>query len=180
MSHQTMGQRSSRETVSGRDGVSGQKALAPKRQRKRGADQARLEPFIGRWRIEGRNAAAAPMGSSDRVTGEVSYEWLPGRFFVLCRWDRLFGADRQHHTGFGVIGHEPDEASYFVHNFDNLGYARRYRLDLRDRTWTFAGPWERASLAFSADGRSFTERWEVAADGNKWQSLCELTATKLD
>ncbi len=65
-----------------------------------------------------------------------------------------------------------------MHQFDNLGFARRYRLAVRGRVWTFAGPWERATISFEPSGDHYTETWEIARDGARWRPLCELEATR--
>ena len=62
---------------------------------------------------------------------------------------------------------------------NNLGYERRYRIELDDHTWKFLGRWERVTITFSPDGRSFRETWEVTEDGSKWKPLCDLQATKV-
>jgi hypothetical protein len=163
---------------SGRDDT-GLDVQDPHAARQRGAEHEPLKMFLGRWNVEGHNTASAPRDSRGEVTGEVSYELLHGGFYVICRWDRQFGNQSQRHVGVGVIGYDPEHREYFSNNVDNLGYERRYRLELSDRTWRFVGPFERAELEFSADGRAFTETWEISEDGSSWQPLCDLKATKL-
>jgi hypothetical protein len=135
-------------------------------------DHAALAMFVGRWRVEGHNAATALNAPSGVVTGEEIYEWLAGGFFVVGRWSRRFGGDA--HIGSSVLGHEPDSDAYFAHHYDNLGYAREYVVSVHDRVWTFTGRYERATIEFSRDGESFHEVWERSNDGVTWQPLCEL------
>jgi hypothetical protein len=152
----------------------------PHAPRTRGREHEELEVFVGAWRVAGRNAAVAASEAGGVVTGEVTgdqtYEWLPGRFFLASRWHRRFASGA--HVGTGVLGFDPDTGAFYAHHFDNLGFARRYRLTLRGRVWTLAGPWERGTIAFGPHGDSFTETWEISADGARWRLLCELEATR--
>lgn len=137
-----------------------------------------LEPFIGRWKTEGRNHPAAPSAPNAEVVGEMSFEWMPGRFFVMGRWDRTIG--RMWHRGINMIGYEEAEGAFFSQHFDNFGYPRTYRLEELDGIWRFTGEWERSRLVFGADNQSFEETWELTKDGTIWQPVCEMRSVKLD
>jgi ketosteroid isomerase-like protein len=148
----------------------------PHATRARGSELEQLEAFVGAWRVFGHNAPAAPGATASEVIGEQTYEWLPGRFFLASRWHRRFAAGE--HVGTGILGYDPDAGSLLSHNFDNLGFARRYRVAVRGRVWTFAGPWERATISFDPSGERYTEAWEIARDGARWRTLCELWAVR--
>jgi hypothetical protein len=136
----------------------------------------RLEPFIGTWTVAGENKAAAPNAPNTPVTGEESYVWLPGRFFLLGHWDHRFGNDR--HTGINIIRYDQTSGQYSSYNVDNFGFARTYRVAQRDGVWSFTGDWERAAWSLGADGRTMTVDWEATEDGETWVPLCHLEATK--
>jgi hypothetical protein len=137
----------------------------------------RLETFIGRWNVAGRNSDAAPVAPNSPIRGENHFEWLPGQFFVIGRFrhDNALGA----HSGASLMGVEEHGGALFAHNFDNLGYERRYAVSCEDGVWRFVGQFERATLVFGQDGRSYEERWELSKDGASFTALCELHATKL-
>jgi hypothetical protein len=140
----------------------------------RGPAHDRLDVFVGNWQIDGRNGEGAPGAANARVTGQETYEWLPGRFFLVCRWDRRF-ADTQH-TGIAVISHDESRDAYTAQFFDNLGYARTYDAAVRGRVMTLTGTWERASI--SVAGGTMMTHWERTTDGVNWLPLCDLTGTK--
>lgn len=144
----------------------------PNKRAARGPEHELLIRLVGRWTITGRNGAEAPSAPNAPIAGEESYEWLPGEFFVLGRWDRRIGDGR--HVGVSMLGRAVDASRYEAHNFDNLGYARRYVLSASGSTLTFSGEWERATYEIAEDGRSFRARWEISKDGSTWGSLCEL------
>lgn len=136
----------------------------------------RLEPFIGTWKVAGHESGAAPNAPNTPVTGEESYTWLPGRFFLLGHWDHRFGSD--HHIGLNIIRYDATTGQYSSYNVDNLGFARTYRVTQREGVWSFIGDWERATWAFGDDGRTMTIDWEITSDGETWEPLCHLDATK--
>lgn len=144
---------------------------------------AKLSPILGTWKIIGENAPRqAQPGEPKRgdpsslaVEGEETYEVMRGDFFVHGRWTHRF-PDGNEHTGISVIGHEPERGTIMCENFDNLGYAREYRvaIDGNGNTWKLQGAHERATYTFAADGRSFTVEWESSQDGREWTPLCRL------
>ena len=136
----------------------------------------RLEVFIGTWKVVGQNAGAAPDAPNTAVTGEENYTWLPGRFFLLGHWDRRFGSDR--HVGLSIIRYDSTTEQYSSYNVDNLGFARTYRVTQRDGVWSFIGEWERATWALGHDGQTMRIDWEITRDGETWEPLCHLDATK--
>lgn len=137
----------------------------------------RLEAFIGRWSVSGRNADAAPAAPNSPIRGENHFEWLPGQLFVIGRFRHDNGTGT--HCGASMLGVDEESGALFAHNFDNLGYERRYTLSIEGGVWRFAGRFERAALVFGQDGRSYEERWELSKDGEQFVPLCEMHATKL-
>jgi hypothetical protein len=137
-----------------------------------------MNVFIGTWRVTGENGEGAGKFANTKVTGEETYEWMTGGFFVVNHWDRQFkGGGR--HTGTGYIGYDAMADQYSVHAFDNLGFMRAYEATPYGNRWTYAGKKERAEITFSDDGSTMTVRWEVTPDGSKWIPLCDLTGTKM-
>jgi len=135
----------------------------------------RLTVFTGKWKMEGKNFAAVPGTPDMPVKGTVTYEWMAGQFFLVFHWDRNSGSSK--HTGMGVIGYDHEYDGLNTTNYDNLGYMRRYKIMHENNTWKFSGEYERATIVFAGDNKSFTERWEISADGWNWKPLCELKAT---
>jgi ketosteroid isomerase-like protein len=150
--------------------------------REPGVDLAKLAPILGTWHVTGRNARRAssstpPDDPSLAVEGEETYEVMRGDFFVMGRWTHRF-PDGGEHTGISVLGNEPERGSIMCENFDNLGYAREYRVAIDGRTWKLTGAHERATYTFAADGNAFTAEWERSTDGREWTPLCRLEGRK--
>ena len=139
-------------------------------------EHRRLQPFLGTWSVVGQNGEAAPGAPNAQVTGEQSFVWLPGGFFLLGHWDHRFETGR--HLGMNVVRYDPATHEYSSYNVDNLGFARTYRVTQQDDVWSFSGDWERAKMQFADDGRKLTIDWELTKDGSTWRPLCHLEATK--
>jgi hypothetical protein len=104
---------------------------------------------------------------SDGVTGQVTYEWMEGGFFLMqhVNFERL----GQTHRGLEIIGRErafgamePGE-DIKSRYYDNMGYTFDYVYELQDETLTIWGG-EKASPAyfrgtFSADGNVLKGAW---------------------
>jgi len=136
-----------------------------------------LDIFVGKWNVEGRNLEGAPVGTDSSVKGIATYEWLTGKFYLVTKWSRKFGSSS--HIGIGIIGFDESTGFFKVNNYDNLGFARAYKLTTRRLTWKFSGTHERATMEFTPDGRNFTEYWEVSQDGSHWEPLCRLNGSKV-
>ena len=142
-----------------------------------GDEHRRLAAFVGMWTVTGENLDGAGAAPNAAVTGEESYVFLPGGFFLLGHWDRRF-ANGGRHIGMTTIRYDATTRAYSAYNVDNLGFARTYAVTPRDGEWSFTGEWERATMRFGEDGRTMTIDWEVTRDGSTWLPLCHLEATK--
>jgi hypothetical protein len=142
-----------------------------------GDEHRRLEVFLGQWTVTGESVDVATGALGVPVTGEESYVFLPGRFFLLGHWDRRFASGTRH-IGMTTIRYDAAARVYMASNVDNLGFARTYLVTPDDDVWYFTGDWERATMRFGDDSRTMTIDWEVTKDGSTWLPLCHLEATK--
>jgi hypothetical protein len=136
----------------------------------------KLKVFEGSWEIEGKNFKAAPDGSDQPVHGNDSYDWLDGNFFMISHWQHLFEGGG--HKGVSILGSDDIAQKLFTRGFDNIGFDRKYLLEVDDKKWKFIGDKERAERIFSDDGRSYTERWEIKDKKGEWKALCIMNGTK--
>jgi hypothetical protein len=140
------------------------------------AQLARLEPFVGEWRIEAPAFSLAPE-LADKA--RVSFAWTLGGAFLLQRSSIPVP---EAPDGLSVIG--PDSGGgYTQHYFDSRGIARLYVMTFDGRGWTL----ERHSQdfsplafhqrwigAFNADASTIAGRWETSQDGHVWELDFEL------
>jgi hypothetical protein len=142
----------------------------------------RLDVFIGRWHAEGTSygegqRADAPRASAERWTSDESYEWLPGGFFVLHRWDAMVGS--QVFQGTEIIGFDAGEGGYFTRFFDNAGNHPQYRAAVDGDVWTFEEPQTRATVTVDDGGRTMRFDWEWRNGGRDWLPLCDRVARRV-
>ena len=136
-----------------------------------------LKPFVGHWQVEGQNLTGALTGVDAQLRGEQVYEWLPGNFFLLSRWNRQF--DDTQHAGLGIIEYDQESRFFHSRNYNSLGYARNYKLYQEQNAWKLDGPNERATIEFAPDGNSYAEYWEISEDGLGWTPLRRLEGKRV-
>jgi hypothetical protein len=137
-----------------------------------------LEPFVGEWRIL---AAFEDVPAAD-VGARVSFEWLPGRRFLIQRWEVPIP---EAPDGIAIVGADREsKGDYLQHYFDSRGVARVYKMSFEGGVWKL---WrdepdfspldfsQRYSGTFSDDGDSIAGTWEICHDGETWERDFELT-----
>lgn len=138
-----------------------------------------LDVFVGKWQAEGESFGEHTGGSAspENWVSEESYEWLPGGYFLLHRWDARVGS--KEFTGIEIIGYDEATGTYFARMFDNMGNKPEYSIRQEDGAWIFTGTSSRATVRESIDGSTMEWKWEQQKAGGDWQPLCNRTATRL-
>ena len=140
-----------------------------------------LEPFIGEWYTE----AMFPAGGASGVGGRTAFEWMPGRQFVVQRWE-VKHPDAP--DGIAVIGFDVLKQTYVQHYFDSRGVARLYEMGFDGDAWTLSRTdpdfspldfFQRFTATFSDDDRTIEGSWEISHDGSVWQRDFDLRYRKL-
>lgn len=132
-------------------------------------DLKSLEPLVGTWQVSGG------------VQGQIRYEWMEGRFFLIQHVD--LERDGQKIKGIEIIGHlqpfgaepSPEIKSRY---YGTMGETFDYVYEMEGSTLTIWGG-EKGSPAYyrgtlSADGNTLTGEW-VYPGGGGYQS----TATRI-
>jgi hypothetical protein len=141
----------------------------------------RLDAFIGEWSME----AQFPDSPSSGPIGRTAFEWLPGRRFVLQRWEVPNPAAPD---GVAIIGPAEGRDGYFQHYYDSRGVARSYWMTFDDGVWRLLrgtpdfSPLDfsqRFAARFSADGGTIRGSWEKSTDATNWVHDFELIYTRL-
>jgi hypothetical protein len=154
--------------------------LKPK-QPKPSAAHKRLEVFIGDWHAEGTSYgdgqdAADPRAAGVAWTSDESYEWLPGSFFVLHRWDAQMG--KHEFKGAEIIGYDQAEGGYFTRMFDNAGHHPDYAGSVDGEVWCFTEAQTRVTVTVQNGGDEMSFNWEWKNGGRKWLPLCDRVALR--
>jgi hypothetical protein len=140
-----------------------------------------LDRFVGEWTM----AATPPGGPPWPGEARVRLEWVDGGAFLVERWS-LDAPDLPESTpasGTLIYGCDAANGIYLQLYSDDRGVCRVYEMDLRDNTWTLRRAGEpfaqRFTGIFSADGQTITGRWELAEDGEHWETDFDVTYTKV-
>jgi len=140
-----------------------------------------LEAFIGEWSMEARFPGSPPSGPQGRTV----FEWLPGRRFLIQRWEAPHPAAPD---GLAIIGSDPDRKAYVQHYYDSRGVARIYAMTFDDGVWRLLRDTsdfspldfsQRFTAEFNLSGDEIHGSWETASDGTNWQHDFELVYARL-
>ena len=114
----------------------------------------RLDRLVGTWTMTGRTLGA----DVDDVSGQTTFEWLPGGFFLQQRIELNFMGTEIH--GLELIGYDPETKAFSSQVYSNLwGSPIPYQWDLRDGTLTISMAVATFEGRFSDDGESFSGGW---------------------
>lgn len=148
----------------------------------RSAPHERLHVFIGKWHAEGESYAAGqtsqnPRGAIEKWLSDETFEWIPGQFFVLQRWDAVTGTNP--FSGIAIFGWDHTNRHYMTRSYENHGHIRDYLTRVDGDVWTFIGDTERARVEFTDCGNTQNIAWEWRQPGEDWLPLCDRVAQRL-
>lgn len=133
---------------------------------------APFEALIGTWTTESTHPLFDGV-----VTGGATFEWLPGRHFVVMR-------SHQDHEkfpdGMGVIGAPETGDGLVLEYFDSRGVRRTYGISLEDgllRIWR-DHPGFAQRFSATVGGDHFEGLWQLAREPGDWQDDLRLTYTR--
>ena len=143
----------------------------------------RLSPFVGTWRIVGRQYET-PFGKGATIRGHETFEWLPGQRFLVHRLEATLGGEPM--ATIEIVGAERGPNGYTVQSFYSDGRATAWDLSPTEGTWILWGRWTenekvarvRCTVAFAHAGDSKTAKWERSLDGKIWQTFWVITAAR--
>lgn len=140
------------------------------------AEHKRLEVFVGKWNTEGQVLTDSDIPA--KLIAVDTYEWLPGKFFLLHRVDAQIGEEKT--EVLEIIGYDASSQTYRTHSFDSQGNSDTFQANLHDRIWTIEGKSARFKGEFSSDSNTLTGEWEQSSDGSNWKSWMNIKLTKVE
>jgi hypothetical protein len=141
-----------------------------------------LEPFVGEWGMVAVFKDMPPTDAGADGGARVSFEWMPGKRFLVERWTVPVP---EAPDGIALIGADPErEGGYLQHYFDSRGVARVYKMSFEGGVWKL---WrdepdfspldfrQRYSGIFSDGGQAIDGAWEICHDGETWEHDFDLS-----
>ena len=115
----------------------------------------RLERLVGSWTIKGRTLDS----DEDNIFGKVTFEWLPGGFFLQQRIEMDFAGFVEIQS-LEFIGYDPETEAFSSLVYSNLsGVPLPYKWDLRDDVLRISTEVSKFEGTFSEDGNTFSGSW---------------------
>ena len=115
-----------------------------------------LDALVGTWQVSG-----------PEVSGQVSFRWLDGGFFLAQDVDMVQGGATI--KGLEIIGHDEESDALASHYFDNAGNHFTYAWELEgDRLTIWFGPAGSPGVfrgTFAGDRNSLSGAWTWPGGG---------------
>ncbi len=136
-----------------------------------------LNKFAGYWHTEGIIPAANTVPEI-KISGTDTYEWLPGRFFLLHKVDVFVGDDKNETVE--IFGFNTQSGKYTLQHYDNKGRSGFMTATCDEGVWTFLGETLRFTGSFKNEDKEFSGIWEQTTDGKSWAHFMNIKLTRSD
>ncbi len=113
-----------------------------------------LDRFVGTWRMTGHLAGS----DEETITGEATYSWLPGGFFLQQQIQLSFGTLQVESTE--MVGYDPETRAFPSLVFSNMSPTPLHY------TWHVDG--HRVTITVTEGVLDATFTGEFSADGNRF------------
>jgi hypothetical protein len=141
-----------------------------------GPDQKRIDPMVGRWRVE-VDLKATPLTQAARASGTEECEWFANRH-VVCRSEAKGEAGT--YSQMRTFSYIPARKEYAVYAVDSLGTALLASGQVSGDTWTFTTnqPAFNIRLTLKIAPGAYTAVAEYSGLDGKYLPLSEVTGTR--
>ena len=140
-------------------------------------DYKRLEPMVGRWRIE-VDLKATPISQATKASGTEDCEWFANRH-VVCRSDAkgTTGTYAQMRS----LSYIPAQRQFAAYTIDSLGTSVIAYGQVSGDTWTFSTAQSALNirLTLKIAAASYTAVVEFAGPDGKYVPLSEVRGTRV-
>jgi hypothetical protein len=140
-------------------------------------DYKRLEPMVGRWRIE-VDLKATPISQATKAAGTEDCEWFANRH-VVCRSEAkgTTGTYAQMRT----LSYIPAQRQFAAYTIDSLGTTLNAFGQVAGDTWTFSTGQSALNirLTLKIAAASYTALVEFAGPDGKYVPLSEVRGTRI-
>lgn len=144
-------------------------------------EHEKLSVFIGKWHTTG-DVAATGSALATKVNFIDSYNWYPGRFFVVHDAEGTVGDE--YSSSLEIIGYDAARKCYMATFFDSAGGFGKEDIHLDGNTWTWRGSdvmgvkEHRCIAVVGDDGKTIRARHEKSIDGITWERWMDVVLEK--
>jgi hypothetical protein len=143
---------------------------------------ANLAPFVGAWRLEGRQLET-DVGPAAEIHGVERFEWLSGGFFLIHNFHAHVGDGKA--ACLEIIAYDAKDDIYPIRSYYDDGQVNEWTMRDGSGIWIMNGDWDiggevrrvRCAIVFVAP-QVRTCLWEYAVDG-AWRTFWEVRAVTL-
>lgn len=133
-----------------------------------------LNTIVGTWNSSGTMLAGE---DSIEVKGTDTYEWLPGKQFMIHKADVMVGNDKVDVIEI-IGGYDGTKKACTMHAFQSDGsHGLMWASVNEDGSFLFAGDDIRATLTANQDGKTMDAKWE-RLDSAEWVHWMDMHFTK--
>jgi len=141
-------------------------------------DYKRLDPMVGRWRIE-VELKATPISQATKASGTEECEWFASRH-VVCRSDAK--ATTGTYAQMRTLSYVPAQKQFAAYTIDSLGTTLVAYGQVNGDTWTFNTSQSALNirLTLKIAPASYTALVEFAGADGKYLPLSEVRGTRMN
>lgn len=150
---------------------------------KPGPEHKKLDYFAGKWSSDG-DTKPGPMGPGGKVTLTSDGKWMDGGFFVVINSEYKAGA-MGNGTSTAYLGYDQQEKVYTYDEFNSAGEVTHAKGTVDGDTWTWTNEMKMGPQTMKGrytekilSPTSYTFKFEMSADGTKWDTVMDGKATK--
>ena len=141
------------------------------------AELRALDVFVGVWNTTGTLHASAESPAAQLVATD-SYEWLPGRHFLLHRVDARIGDTVS--RSIEIVEWNAERGSLLSRSYDDQGATDEFTCSLEGQRWQITGKKLRFRGRFSDDERRLSGLWEMLGDNEQWSPWMDIELNRAD
>ena len=132
---------------------------------------AQYEIFIGTWNTTG-NVLAVGDATATKLLATDTYQWMPGRKFILHEVDARFGPEVSRSVE--IMGFDLKQKKYTSRSYDDQGVSEEFELELHRKHWRISGHNVRFNGKFDPSGHKLNGLWEMRTSESRWEPWIEL------
>jgi Protein of unknown function (DUF1579) len=144
-------------------------------------EHQRLHYFVGTWHNEGE-MKPGPMGPGGKFTS-TDHNQMVGPFFLVLRSDGTGPMGPMKDVA--VMGYDAKEKVYTYDGFNSMGLHEISKGSINGKTWTWTSIEDMGGkkvqtrfILTEVPPTSYTYKFDVSEDGQKWDNVMEGKATK--